>query len=277
MKKKVMIRKALRKLKQIPSNVNPPRRSALLHLIVPPVIGSPASIRNPGERFLDQLRDTSGNAHIVKSLDTAPRSVRTTPQEFVLWLAGLGDQRFERLVLPRLQHLVAHPWHLDVAGAKCRLDQRGQLTRLSAIPTLDCGERREADELRGRQPPIPGKRPDALPLRIEKPDRMRRACSPCRFRPQYRAGFYSFHASFHRGFKLAAVFSMHFGPCPGGTRVALSHDSPGKIPGAGLHRGSGRHPSTVPSPVRRDKAPFPSGCESRPATVAPAGSNRSGW
>ena len=28
--------------------------------------------------------------------------------------------------------------------------------------------------------------------------------------------------------------------------------------------------------VRRDKAPFPSGCESRPATVAPAGSSRSG-
>ena len=29
-------------------------------------------------------------------------------------------------------------------------------------------------------------------------------------------------------------------------------------------------------PVRRDKAPFLSGCESRPATVAPAGSSRSG-
>ena len=28
--------------------------------------------------------------------------------------------------------------------------------------------------------------------------------------------------------------------------------------------------------VRRDKAPFLSGCESRPATVAPAGSSRSG-
>ena len=28
--------------------------------------------------------------------------------------------------------------------------------------------------------------------------------------------------------------------------------------------------------VRRAKAPFPSGCESRPATVAPAGSRRSG-
>ena len=28
--------------------------------------------------------------------------------------------------------------------------------------------------------------------------------------------------------------------------------------------------------VRRGKAPSPSGCESRPATVAPAGSNRSG-
>ena len=28
--------------------------------------------------------------------------------------------------------------------------------------------------------------------------------------------------------------------------------------------------------VRRDKAPFRSGCESRPATVAPAGSSRSG-
>ena len=31
-----------------------------------------------------------------------------------------------------------------------------------------------------------------------------------------------------------------------------------------------------PDSVRRDKAPFLSGCESRPATVAPAGSNRSG-
>ena len=30
------------------------------------------------------------------------------------------------------------------------------------------------------------------------------------------------------------------------------------------------------SSVRRGKAPFPSGCESRPATFAPAGSNRSG-
>ena len=28
--------------------------------------------------------------------------------------------------------------------------------------------------------------------------------------------------------------------------------------------------------VRRDKAPFLSGCESRPATVAPAGNSRSG-
>ena len=29
--------------------------------------------------------------------------------------------------------------------------------------------------------------------------------------------------------------------------------------------------------VRREKAPILSGCESRPATVAPVGSNRSGW
>ncbi len=34
--------------------------------------------------------------------------------------------------------------------------------------------------------------------------------------------------------------------------------------------------ATLVVAVRRGKAPFPGGCESRPATVAPAGSNRSG-
>ena len=40
-----------------------------------------------------------------------------------------------------------------------------------------------------------------------------------------------------------------------------------------------RRDAVIASPdysVRRDKAPFLSGCESRPATVAPAGSSRSG-
>ena len=44
----------------------------------------------------------------------------------------------------------------------------------------------------------------------------------------------------------------------------------------GVIAGEERVESRQDDPVRRDKAPFLSGCESRPATVAPAGSSRSG-
>ena len=54
------------------------------------------------------------------------------------------------------------------------------------------------------------------------------------------------------------------------------HDgNPNAVP-LGLSDFSPGHRFNLSGSVRREKAPFPSGCESRPATVAPAGSSRSG-
>ena len=47
--------------------------------------------------------------------DTPPRSVRTAAQKLVLPLPRLGDQRFKRLALPGLDHLIALSRPQDVA------------------------------------------------------------------------------------------------------------------------------------------------------------------
>ena len=59
---------------------------------------------------------------------------------------------------------------------------------------------------------------------------------------------------------------------PPAWRARLGHHRPpGRQPGFSRFEDAGLSPY-----VRRDKAPFHSGCESRPATVAPAGRSRSG-
>ena len=50
----------------------------------------------------------------------------------------------------------------------------------------------------------------------------------------------------------------------------------GTPPRRGLHQPEHPRGPSLHYSVRRDKVPFLSGCESRPATVAPAGSSRSG-
>ena len=71
--------------------------------------------------------------------------------------------------------------------------------------------------------------------------------------------------------KLALLCRQCFNAARGDQWVCLREGAKSYAKDFGCPRGGYRHHS-----VRRDKAPFLSGCESRPATVAPAGSNRSG-
>ena len=64
-----------------------------------------------------------------------------------------------------------------------------------------------------------------------------------------------------------------------GSRAAYSPSPPMYFVTVAIAFATGYMASGAPSPVfavRRAKAPFLSGCDSRPATVAPAGSSRSG-